>query len=325
MAKEIPVYLFVGFLESGKTKFIQETFEDPNFDSGDKTLLLICEEGEEEYNPKKFAFPGVTVKVIEDKAELNPQNLANLEKESGAGRVVIEYNGMWLLQELADALPENWIVYQCIATADGTTALTYARDNSMRSLLLDKIARSELIVFNRAEAVNNDDARQELHKLVRQASRKCDIAYEFQDGSVAYDDIPDPLPFDINAPVIEIPEEFFGVWYMDCMDDPKKYDGKTVKYLAQVCQTPQAGKGAFVPGRFAMTCCVQDIQFVGMPCKYDDYKSLEQRSWITITAKINVKYHPIYKGQTPDSTGPVLTALSVEPAEKPAQDVVMFS
>ena len=199
MAKEIPVYLFVGFLESGKTKFIQETFEDPNFDSGDKTLLLICEEGEEEYNEKKFAFPGVTVKVLEDKSELNPQNLAKLGKEADAGRVVIEYNGMWLLQDLADALPENWLVYQCIATADGTTALTYARDNSMRSLMLDKIARSELIVFNRAEAVNNDDARQELHKLVRQASRKCDIAYEFKDGSVAYDDIPDPLPL-ISTP-----------------------------------------------------------------------------------------------------------------------------
>ena len=104
MAKEIPVYLFVGFLESGKTKFIQETFEDPNFDSGDKTLLLICEEGEEEYNEKKFAFPGVTVKVLEDKSELNPQNLAKLGKEADAGRVVIEYNGMWLLQELADTV-----------------------------------------------------------------------------------------------------------------------------------------------------------------------------------------------------------------------------
>ena len=325
MAKEIPVYLFVGFLESGKTKFIQETFEDPNFDSGDKTLLLICEEGEEEYNEKKFAFPGVTVKVLEDKSELNPQNLAKLGKEADAGRVVIEYNGMWLLQDLAEALPENWLVYQCIATADGTTALTYARDNSMRSLMLDKIARSELIVFNRAEAVNNDDARQELHKLVRQASRKCDIAYEFKDGSVAYDDIPDPLPFDVNAPVIEIPEEFFGIWYMDCMDDAKKYDGKTVKFLAQVCQTNRAGKNSFVPGRFAMTCCVQDIQFVGFPCKYDDYKNLEQRSWITLTAKVNLKYHPIYQGQTPDSTGPVLTALKVEPGEKPKDDVVMFS
>ena len=211
MANEIPVYLFVGFLESGKTKFIQETFEDPNFDSGDKTLLLVCEEGEEEYSQKKFAFPGVTLYNLEDKAELNPQNLAKLAKEADAGRVVIEYNGMWMLQDLANNLPENWIVYQCIATADGTTALTYARDNSMRALMLDKIARSELIVFNRAEAVNNDAARQELHKLVRQASRKCDIAYEFADGSVAYDDIPDPLPFDINAPVIEIPDDDFGI------------------------------------------------------------------------------------------------------------------
>ena len=226
MAKEIPVYLFVGFLESGKTKFIQETFEDPNFDSGDKTLLLICEEGEEEYNEKKFAFPGVTVKVLEDKSELNPQNLAKLGKEADAGRVVIEYNGMWLLQDLADALPENWLVYQCIATADGTTALTYARDNSMRSLMLDKIARSELIVFNRAEAVNNDDARQELHKLVRQASRKCDIAY----------------------------------------------------------------------------------------------KALEQRAWVRVTAKVGYKFHNIYRGK-----GPVLTAVSVEPAEKPLEEVVTFS
>ena len=325
MAKQIPVYLFVGQLESGKTKFIQETMEDPNFDSGDKTLLLVCEEGELEYEPSRFAFGGVHVAQIEDKSELTPENLTALEKKSGCGRVIIEYNGMWLVQELYDAMPDNWLVYQCLATADGTTIKTYAGDNAMRGLLLDKLRGSELLVVNRAEAVNDDESRQLIHKLVRQASRRCDIAYEFKDGSVAYDDIPDPLPFDINAPIIEIPEEFFGVWYMDCMDDPKKYDGKTVKYLAQVCQTPQAGKGAFVPGRFAMTCCVQDIQFVGMPCKYDDYKSLEQRSWITITAKINVKYHPIYKGQTPDSTGPVLTAIKIEPGEKPAQDGVMFS
>ena len=313
MAKEIPVYLFVGFLESGKTKFIQETFEDPNFDSGDKTLLLVCEEGEEEYKPEKFAFPGTSVRVLEDKAELNAQNLANLAKETDAGRVVIEYNGMWLLQDLADALPNDWLIYQVIATADGTTALMYARDNAMRSLMLDKIARSELIVFNRAEKVNNDEARQELHKLVRQASRRCDIAYEFADGSVAYDDIPDPLPFDIDAPVIEIGDDDFGIWYMDCQEDPQKYAGK-------VCQTNRAGKNSFVPGRFAMTCCVQDIQFVGFPCSYDGYKELEQRSWVTVTARVSYKFHNIYRGK-----GPVLSATSVEPAHKPLNDVVSFS
>lgn len=324
-AKQIPVYLFVGMLESGKTRFIQETMEDPQFDSGDKTLLLVCEEGEEEYDSDKFGFGGVTVATLEDKSELNRKNLEELAAKSGCGRVVIEYNGMWLIQDLVDAMPDNWLIYQCLATADGTTIKTYAGDSAMRSLLLDKLRVSELLVVNRAEQVNDDESRQLIHKLVRQASRRCDIAYEFANGSVAYDDIPDPLPFDVNAPVIEIPEEFFGVWYMDCMDDMEKYDGKTVKFLAQVCQTSRAGKDSFVPGRFAMTCCVQDIQFVGFPCRYDAYKALKQRDWITITAKVNVKFHPIYKGQTPDATGPVLTALSVEPATAPAQDVVMFS
>ena len=325
MAKQIPVYLFVGQLESGKTKFIQETMEDPQFDSGDKTLLLVCEDGEIEYDPSRFAFGGVHVAQIEDKSELTQENLAALAEKSGCGRVLVEYNGMWLLQDLYDAMPDNWVVFQCLATADGTTIKTYAGNNAMRALLLDKLRASELLVVNRAEAVNDDESRQLIHKLVRQASRRCDIAYEFKDGSVGYDDIPDPLPFDINAPVVEIPAEFFGVWYMDCMDEMEKYDGKTVKFLAQVCQTNRAGKGCFVPGRFAMTCCVQDIQFVGFPCKYDDYKNLEQRSWITLTAKVNVKYHPIYKGQTAGSTGPVLTALAIEPAEKPLDDVVTFS
>ena len=325
MARQIPVYLFVGQLESGKTKFIQETMEDPQFDSGDKTLLLVCEEGEEEYDPDRFAFGGVHVAQLEDKSELTRENLAALEQKSGCGRVIIEYNGMWLVQDLYDALPDNWLIYQCLATADGTTLKTYAGDNAMRALLLDKLRGSELLVVNRAEHLNDDESRQLVHKLVRQASRRCDIAYEFADGSVAYDDIPDPLPFDVNAEVIDIPAEFFGVWYMDCMDDPNKYAGKTVRFLAQVCQTPRAGKNSFVPGRFAMTCCIQDIQFVGFPCKYDGYKALEQRSWITLTAKVNVKYHPIYQGQTPAATGPVLTALAVEPAEAPRDDVVMFS
>lgn len=323
--KQIPVYLFVGQLESGKTRFIEETMEDPQFDSGDKTLLLVCEEGEEEYNPDRFAFEGVHVAQLEDKSELTRENLQALAEKSECGRVLIEYNGMWLIQDLIEALPDDWIIYQCLATTDGTTIKTYAGDNALRGLLLDKLRLSELLVVNRAEKVNDEESRQLIHKLVRQASRRCDIAYEFADGSVAYDDIPDPLPFDVNAPVIEVPAEFFGIWYMDCMDDMAKYDGKTVRFLAQVCQTNRAGKNSFVPGRFAMTCCVEDIQFVGFPCKFDAYKTLKQRDWITVTAKVNVKYHPIYKGQTADSTGPVLTAQSITPAEKPADDVVTFS
>ena len=291
--KEIPVYLFVGFLDSGKTRFVQETLEDPRFDAGKNTLLLVCEEGEEEYNPKKFAFPGVTVSYLEDKSELNPENLSRLEAEAKAGRVVIEYNGMWTMQELYTSIPENWVIYQCLMTADSKTALTYARDNSMRSLFLDKIAPSELIVFNRAEAVEAEGAHEELHRLVRQATRKCDIAYEYADG----------------------------IWFLDCQDEPEKYNRKTVRFLAQVYKSPKAGKNSFVPGRFAMTCCAADIQFVGFPCVFDDYRTLNDRDWVKVTAKVNYKMHFLYRGRK----GPVLTALSVEPAEKPAEDVVTFS
>ena len=321
MASNIPVYLFVGFLESGKTTFIQETFEDPQFDSGDKTLLLVCEEGEEEYDESKFAFPGTVVKVLEDKSELNVENLNRMAKEIKPGRVVIEYNGMWLMNDLAQALPDNWVVFQVIATADGKTALTHARDNAMRSLMLDKLSGSELIVFNRAEAITTDAERLELHQLVRQASRSCDIAYEFADGSVQYDDIPDPLPFDVDAPVIEIGDQDFGIWYMDCQENPERYDGKTVHYLGQVCQSKLAGPNSFVPGRFAMTCCVADIEFVGFPCEYKDFKKLVERDWIRVTAKVQYKYHKIY-----GEKGIVLQAQKIERVEKPegAPDYVTF-
>ncbi|MBQ5754749.1 MAG: outer membrane insertion C- signal [Oscillospiraceae bacterium] len=320
MAYEIPVYLFVGFLEAGKTKFIQETMEDIQFDSGDKTLLLVCEEGEEEYDESKFAFGGTTVAVLEDKSQLNREHLEELAKKSGAGRVLIEYNGMWLMNDLYEALPDNWVVYQCLATADGTTIKTYARDNAMRSLLLDKLSSSELLVVNRAEDVNDEESRVLIHKLVRQASRRCDIAYEFRDGSVAYDDIPDPLPFDINAKVIEVADEDYGIWFMDCQSDPKKYAGKTVSFTVQVRHTPKAGKDSFVAGRRAMTCCEDDIEFVGLPCRYDDYKKLVEDDWIKLTAKVNVKYHPAFRGE-----GPVLTALKVLPTGEPKETVVTFS
>ena len=318
MRKDIPVYLFLGFLESGKTRFIQETMEDPKFDSGDKTLLLVCEEGEEEYAPDRFAFGGVTVEVLESQEQLNPEYLEQLIQRTGAGRVVVEYNGMWLTQQLAQAMPDNWVVYQTIATADASTFRMYF--DNMRQLFLDKFSQSELLIVNRAEAVNNPQDKEFIHKAVRQASRRCDIAYEYTDGSVEYDQVPDELPFDLEAPVVEIGDEDYGIWFLDASEDPEKYAGKTVRFTAQVCQTPKVGQNQFVPGRFAMTCCADDIQFVGFPCKYDEAKKLAQRSWIKITAKVRVQFHPLFGGK-----GPVLTALEVESTTPLQQDVVTFS
>lgn len=310
--KEIPVYLFTGFLESGKTRFIQETLEDPRFSSGEKTLLLLCEEGEEEYAPDRFAAANVTQVVVEDKSLLTGEYLRDLSAKLRLDRVIVEYNGMWMLADLLNQMPKNWTVYQNICLADAATFERYSAN--MRSLMMDKVGPAEMVIFNR---VTDDIDRMALHRLVREASRRAEISYENTAGEVDYDEFEDPLPFDINADIIQIADDDFGLWYVDINDNPQNYYGKTVRFKAQACQTPRVPKGSFVPGRFLMTCCVQDITFVGLMCKAENAASYKNRSWLMVTARIKKEYAAIYKGE-----GPVLVAQEITPAEKPENEVV---
>ena len=203
--REVPVYLFTGFLEAGKTKFIQETLEDKRFCNGERTLLLVCEEGEEEYEPDQFADRSVMIRTLTSPEEMTVENLSRMLIQTGAERVVIEYNGMWLLDLLYSAMPEGWMVYQEFLFADATTFLSY--NANMRQLVYDKLKSCELVVFNRFRP---DMDKMAFHKIVRGASRRSDIAYEYAGGKVEYDDIQDPLPFDLEAPVVEIGDDDFA-------------------------------------------------------------------------------------------------------------------
>ncbi|MDD2992025.1 MAG: outer membrane insertion C- signal [Pygmaiobacter sp.] len=311
----IPLYLFTGFLDSGKTKFIQETLEDPRFSTDEKTLLVLCEEGEVEYEPKKFASQNVTIVTIDSKEAFTREYLRNLAAKHHSDRVLMEYNGMWQLSLLYENMPKNWQMYQHISLAAAPSFALY--NANMRSLVIERFSGAEMVLFNRCNA---DTDKMELHKIVRSSNRRSEIAYEYENGSVDYDEIEDPLPFDLEADVVEIADNDFGLWYMDITEDPQKYAGKQVRFLAQVCQTPRVPKGAFAPGRFVMTCCVEDITFVGLVCKYEKVESLKDRDWVTITAKIKIEYAAIYGGK-----GPVLVASDVQPAQKPGEEVVYFS
>ena len=221
-SRDIPVYLFTGFLEAGKTKFIQETLEDKRFNTGEKTLLLVCEEGIEEYAPDQFAADGIQIRTLETESDLNENNLVKYLNETKAERVVIEYNGMWMLDSLYTAMPQNWMVYQEFMFADATTFLAY--NANMRQLVYDKLKSAELVVFNRFKEGTDP---MPFHKIVRGASRRADIAYEDPSGNVKYDDIEDPLPYNIEADNIVIDDNDYAIFYRDIMEDPSKYDGKT--------------------------------------------------------------------------------------------------
>ena len=311
---QIPVYVFTGFLESGKTKFIQETLEDPRFNAGERTLLLVCEEGEEEYDLSRYPHKNVYLEVLEDAESVTTEELARLEKKHRAERVVLELNGMQLVGDFFQKMPENWGIAQEVMFADATTILQY--NQNMRALVVDKLQGCEMVVFNRVP-VGADVMP--FHKLARALNRRVDIVYDFQDGSTTFDEIQDPLPFDLNAPVIEIDDDDYALFYRDITEESKKYDKKTVRFLAQVAKLRHDKVGMFAPGRFVMTCCEADITFMGIPCRYAEAASLKSRSWVRVTAKVEVKFHSLYKG-----VGPILTAISVEPAQPAEQEVVTF-
>ncbi len=312
--EQIPVYVFTGFLDSGKTKFIQETLEDTRFNGGERTLVLLFEEGEEEYDISQYPFQNVYLEVL-DQDTVTTKELEALGKKHRAQRVVMELNGMKLVGELYSRLPKNWGIAQEVMFADASTILSY--NANMRNLVVDKLSGCEMVVFNR---VKPGEDTEPLHKLARAVSRRVDILYETTEGVSTFDDIIDPLPFDINAPVIEVKDEDFGLWYRDISEEPEKYAGKTVCFKGQVARLRRDKDGIFAPGRFVMTCCVDDIQFCGIPCKYAQAQKLQSRSWVQVKATITAEKHPLYKGEL----GPILTAISVEEAQPAEQEVVTF-
>ena len=313
--QQIPVYSFTGFLDSGKTKFIQETLEDTRFNDGERTLLIVFEEGEEEYDFSTYPGKNVWLEVL-DQQTVTTRQLASLQKKYKAERIVMELNGMQQVGDLYMRFPEEWVVAQEVMFADSTTFMAF--NNNMRNLVMDKLVGAQMVVFNR---LTPGQDIMPFHKIARAASRRIDILYDYTDGTTQFDDIEDPLPFDINSDVICINDQDFALWYRDVTEEPLKYEGKTVCFKAQVAMLRRQKEGMFAPGRFVMTCCVDDIEFCGIPCRYEKSKTLDSRSWVMVTAKISAEKHPLYKGET----GPVLTALRVEAGAEPADpDVCTF-
>ena len=312
---ETPVYLFLGFLESGKTKFIQETLEDPRFASGEKTLLLVMEEGEEEYETIKFAdAEKVDYALIDDKSKLTEEYLTKLQVETGAERIVVEYNGMWALEDFFNAMPEGWMINQIMTFFDSNTFLNY--NANMRQLVYDKVENTQLVVFNRFDDTMD---KMSFHKIIRGITRRADIVYEGVDGKAEFDDIEDPLPFDVNAPIITIEDRDYAFFYRDMTEDVESYVGKTVKFKALVARDNRLAPTEIVVGRHVMTCCADDIQYCGFACTLPESMNLQTRDWITVTGTIQLQKHRIYKGK-----GPVLVAEKVIVSESPEEALATF-
>lgn len=314
MAAKLPVYLFTGFLEGGKTHIIQESMEDQKFNSGEKTLILQCEEGVEELDLSRFYGQNVYLETIGSEAELTQANLTAIGKKHKLDRIVIEYNGMWQMNTLYENLPDNWGIYQEMMFADANTFLNY--NANMRQLTVDKLLNCEMIVLNRTpENIN----KEEIHKVIRGITRRAAITYDYPDGHVEYDDIEDPLPFDLNAPLVNIEDADYALFYRDLSEEMEKYDGKTVRFKGLIARDASLGATAALAGRHVMTCCAADIAYDPLVCIFSEKSTLKTKDWAILTGKIKIEKHRLYRG-----VGPVLYVTGTEFAVPPAQEVATF-
>ncbi len=306
-----PVYIINGFLESGKTEFIIYTLEQPYFQAKGRTLLLLCEEGENEYDELLLKMSRTDLELIENEEDFNPSYLLELEKRYKPERIIVEYNGMWNYKDMK--LPWHWSIEQQVTTIDASTFPMYF--NNMKSLLAEMVRKSELIIFNRCDDVEDLNSYKRNIKAINQ---KAEIVFEDSEGEI--DEImEDDLPYNLNDEIIELDNNGYGIWYLDSLDHLERYIGKKVRFTAMVLKPEQFPRGYFVPGRMAMTCCADDMAFLGFACEYDKVGSLTDKQWVKVTALVKKEYFADYKGE-----GPVLSALRVELTKAPKEEVISF-
>ena len=301
-------------MDSGKTTLIKETLLDEGFTEGGKSVIICCEDGEVEYDEAALAKINAKLVMVENEEDFTADFLKEVQARYLPEQVFIEYNGTWGMDTFLETeLPKYWTIVQALATVDATTFDMYLAN--MRPMIMEQLFQADVVIFNRCD---DSTDKGKFRRSVKAQNRKAQLVYERADGSL--DERPEELPFDISGDEIEISDADYAIWYMDCMENPKKYEGKKISFLALVYNPDKLKKGVFVPGRFAMTCCIEDVTFIGFKCKYPGEDKIPHKSWIRITAEVRVEFAREYKGK-----GPVLYPGSIEPAEKPGDELVYFS
>lgn len=310
---EIPVYLFTGLLESGKTTLIQEIVNEEEFLDPGKTLLIQCEEGEMEFSREFLIEHEIELVSVEEEDALTPDFWKGLEQNHHPAQIMVEYNGMWNPETMFD-LPEDWYIGGIYSTVNAETAELYLAN--MRKTFMDPLRYSNLIIFNRCD---DDTDRLKFRRNLKALNPPVQVAFERKDGTMFQNET-EQMPFDYSGEVIELDDMDYGLWYLDAMDHPDRYMDKEIRFTARFCASAKPGERYFVPGRHVMTCCEDDIQFLGFVCYFDEPPKFKHEDWVKVAVRYYYGTCDLY-----DEDGPILHLLSIEAGMQPEQELVTFS
>ena len=311
----VPVYLITGFLESGKTRFINNTIRQDYFQIPETTLVINCEEGIEEYSSKEMLKYRAISADIEEKEELTEEQMQQFEDTSHPGRVLIEYNPLWGMADIENLdLPDGWGLMQEIVIVDAGTYGVYR--NNMRSMFADMFRNADLVIFNRCR---EDMPLADYRRSIKVVNPSCEIVFEHVEGGMM-DIFSDQMPYDLEADVINIEDADFGIFYVDLRDNPDRYDGRMVHFRGKIQRSRFMPAKYFAIGWQAMTCCADDVQFIGYLAESPDASGFENGSFAEIVAKVEIRHMMAYRGK-----GPVFKVTEMKRTDPPASELVYFS
>ena len=300
--EKLPIFVINGFLEAGKTQFMKFTMQQEYFQTDGNTLLIVCEEGEEEYDKALLDATHTTVKYIDDISDFTKEKMEEFTKEVNPERVLIEWNGLWEQDKIL--IPESWFINQMITIYDTSTLDLYIKNKDLKAYMGKMLKDSELVICNRADNID-EDILSTYHLQIKAMAPNAEIIFEGEEGEIT-GDFSINLPYNLEDTKLIIKPEDYGIFYVDAIDRSEKYDGKDVEFTAQVVRPNGIGDDILIPGRRAMTCCEADIQFLGFVCHYKGAKNFKNKDWVKVKGKIKYEMSPQYRAK-----GPVIYANEV--------------
>ena len=311
----IPVYVVTGFLGSGKTQFITEMLTDDSFNEGERTLLICCEEGEDEYSPEALKKGNATLLNLDDPKQIAGKRMLRLNREHQPERVIIEYNSTWMLDKLyAAEKPDSWVLAQIIDIVDATTFELYLKN--MRKYMADGLKEADLVIFNRCDETSRKSPWRRAVKGLNSGTR---IFCENLDGTTDDGVADEDLPYDVKADPVMIGDEDFGTFYLDALEHPDRYDGKRIHARGRAFRMEDMPKNCYVFGRHVMTCCAEDIGGIGFLCQYKS-EPPKTNDWVFLDAKVEKSFSPLH-----GTDAIILIEEQVAPANPPKEELVYFN
>ena len=301
------IYFVNGFLEAGKTTFVKELLSQDYFDTGEKTLVLLCEDGSEEYTADFCREHHLTVEMIEDEEAFTDEKLKEVEEKTNPERIIIEFNGMWNPEHRLDYWSGEQIMM--IVIIDAATFELYL--NNMKPYVKQQITNAYMTVFRSCDGKENRLAS--YRRSIRALNPQTNFVFKNKDGEMN-PRLDEDLPYNIQANRIELTEETFGIFYIDAMEYVIRYKDKIVSFTGKIFKKREH---TLLIGRKALTCCSEDLTTFAFICDARDLDEFDEHEWVRVDGQIKAEYFEKLQASIP-----VIQIIWMEKCNKPNQEVL---